>query len=60
MQTRHYEHVRNEPFFPPMLKFMTGSPVVAMVWEGNNVVATLRRLMGGVTKPIENEPGSAR
>jgi hypothetical protein len=59
-QTRHYEHVRNEPFFPGMLEFMTSSPVIAMVWEGHNAVATLRRVMGLKTKPDENEPGAAR
>ena len=59
-QTRHYEHVRNEPFFPAMLKYMTSSPVVAMVWEGNGVVAALRRLLGAKTLPGECDPASAR
>lgn len=33
--------------------------MVAMVWEGNNVVAIARKMMG-VTKPLESAPGTIR
>ncbi|NEO93937.1 MAG: nucleoside-diphosphate kinase, partial [Moorea sp. SIO3G5] len=35
------------------------SPVVAMVWEGNGVVASARKIIGA-TKPLEAEPGTIR
>ena len=34
-------------------------PVVSMVWEGDGVVATGRKMLGA-TKPSESEPGSIR
>lgn len=55
----HYAHIVNEPYFPKTLEFMTSGPVVAMVVEGNGVIAGMRRLMG----PTVNEnamPGTIR
>jgi len=55
----HYaEHV-NRPFFPGLVKFMSSGPVVAMVWEGLEVVKT-GRVMLGETKPLDSKPGSVR
>jgi nucleoside-diphosphate kinase len=34
-------------------------PVVAMVWEGDGVIASARKLIGA-TKPLEAEPGTIR
>ena len=39
--------------------FIISSPVVAMVWEGNGVVASARKIIGG-TNPLEAEPGTIR
>jgi len=55
----HYaEHV-DKPFFPAMSEFITSSPVVAMVWEGQEVVAAMRTLMGA-TNPNAAAPGTIR
>jgi Nucleoside diphosphate kinase len=35
------------------------APVVAMVWEGKNVVATGRKIIGA-TNPLASEPGTIR
>jgi hypothetical protein len=43
-----------------MLKRLLPGPVIVMVWEGSNVVASLRRLMGERTKPNDSDTGSAR
>ena len=37
---------KGRPFFGSLTDFMTSGPVVAMVLEGENVIATYRELMG--------------
>ena len=34
-------------------------PVVAMVWEGDNIIKTARMMLGA-TKPRDSEPGTIR
>lgn len=56
---KHYaEHV-DKGFFPELLGFITSGPVVAMVWEGPGVIATLRNMMGK-TNPAEALQGTIR
>ena len=56
---QHYGEHRERPFFGELVDFITGGPLVAMVVEGPNAVAGVRRLMG-VTNPVESTPGSIR
>ncbi len=42
----HYAHVADKPFFPEIVEFMTESPVVMAVLEGDNVVQAVRDLLG--------------
>jgi len=42
-----------------LVEFITSGPVVAMVWEGDGVIASARKLIGA-TKPLEAEPGTIR
>lgn len=56
---RHYgEHV-GKPFFPGLVDFITSGPIVAMVWEGDNVIAEARKLIGA-TNPQNAAPGTLR
>ena len=56
---RHYgEHV-DRPFFPGLVSFITSGPIIAMIWEANNVVALARQTMGA-TNPAEAAPGTIR
>ncbi len=56
---RHYaEHV-GKPFYPPLVDFITSGPVLAMVWQGDNVIA-LTRAMIGKTNALEAAPGTIR
>jgi nucleoside-diphosphate kinase len=55
----HYGVHRERPFFAGLVEFITSGPVVAMVWEGDGVIASARRLIGA-TKPLEAEPGTIR
>ncbi|MFZ5646092.1 MAG: nucleoside-diphosphate kinase [Bacillota bacterium] len=56
---KHYaEHV-GKPFFGPLVDYITSGPVVAMVVEGKDVVATTREMMGA-TNPLKAAPGTIR
>ncbi len=42
----HYAHVADKPFFPEIVGFMTESPVIMAVLEGEQVVQAVRDLLG--------------
>ncbi len=56
---RHYSALREKPFFPGLVDFITSSPIVAMVVEGENAVELVRNTMG-VTDPVQAAPGTIR
>ena len=49
---KHYGIHKGKPFFEPTVNYIISSPVVAMVLEGNNVIQTVRIMMGK-TNPID-------
>jgi nucleoside-diphosphate kinase len=55
----HYAHLADKPFFGGLAKFMQSTPVIAMCWEGLEVVSAVRKLTG-ITKSREAEMGSIR
>ncbi|NLP43046.1 MAG: nucleoside-diphosphate kinase [Peptococcaceae bacterium] len=55
----HYKEHRGKAFFEPTVQYIMSSPVVAMVWEGKNIVALAREMMGA-TNPANANPGSIR
>ncbi|TRZ02799.1 hypothetical protein DNTS_017685 [Danionella cerebrum] len=56
---QHYSDLKDRPFFPGLVSYMSSGPVVAMVWEGFNVIKT-GRVMLGETNPIDSKPGTIR
>jgi nucleoside-diphosphate kinase len=56
---QHYDVHRERPFFPGLVEFITSGPVIAMVWEGEGVVASARKIIGA-TNPLTAEPGTIR
>ena len=50
---------RDRPFFASLVRFMTSGPIVPMVLEGENAIATVRRIMGA-TDPAKAEAGTIR
>lgn len=56
---QHYDVHRERPFFSGLVDFITSGPVVAMVWEGDGVVASARKIIGA-TNPLTAEPGTIR
>ncbi len=55
----HYSVHRERPFFAGLVEFITSGPVVAMVWEGDGVVASARQIIGA-TNPLTANPGTIR
>lgn len=56
---QHYGEHKEKPFFGELVEFITSGPVFAMVWEGENVIATARNMMGK-TNPSEAAPSTIR
>ncbi|MBE9008982.1 nucleoside-diphosphate kinase [Pseudanabaenaceae cyanobacterium LEGE 13415] len=55
----HYGVHRERPFFGSLVEFITSGPIVAMVWEGDGVIAGARKVIGA-TNPLTAEPGTIR
>lgn len=56
---RHYAEHESKNFFGELVDFITSGPVFAMVWEGDDVIA-LSRIVIGKTKVTEALPGTIR
>jgi nucleoside-diphosphate kinase len=56
---QHYGVHKERPFFGSLVEFITSGPVVAMVWEGDGVIAAARKVIGA-TNPLTAEPGTIR
>lgn len=54
-----YIHHKDKPFFGGLKSYMKSFPVVAMLLEGKDSVATIRKMIG-ITKAREAEPGTIR
>lgn len=55
----HYGEHAEKPFFPMLLDFITQSPVMLLVVEGNHAISTIRTLVGK-TNGSEALPGTIR
>lgn len=56
---QHYGEHKGKPFYDELVSFITSGPVFAMVWQGENVIATARQMMGA-TNPKDALPGTIR
>ncbi|KAF8366038.1 ndk-1 [Pristionchus pacificus] len=55
----HYIDLKDKPFFPSLINYMVSGPVVAMVWQGLDIVKQGRAMLGA-TNPLASAPGSIR
>ena len=55
----HYDDLKTKGFFPGLVKFFSSGPVCAMIWEGQGVIATGRKMLGA-TLPSASNPGTIR
>ncbi|XDV13390.1 hypothetical protein PO909_001805 [Leuciscus waleckii] len=56
---QHYRDLREKPFYGKLVKYMSSGPILAMVWQGHEVVKTARKMLGE-TNPADSLPGTIR
>jgi len=56
---RHYAVHKDKPFFNNLINYITSSPIVAAVFEGQNAIQVIRKTMGA-TDPSKAEAGTIR
>lgn len=54
-----YSIHRGKPFFEGLVKFLSSAPVFVMVWESDDVIEIVRKMMG-TTFGCDAEPGTIR
>jgi nucleoside-diphosphate kinase len=56
---RHYAEHAEKPFFGELVEFITSSPTIALVLEGEGAIGVVRTTMGA-TNPASSAPGTIR
>jgi nucleoside-diphosphate kinase len=56
---QHYDEHTEKPFFGELVDFITSSPTLALVLEGESAVSVVRTTMGA-TDPASAAPGTIR
>lgn len=56
---RHYAIHRGKPFFDDLVEFVTSSPIIAIIFEGERAIEIVRQTMGA-TDPAKASPGTIR
>jgi nucleoside-diphosphate kinase len=56
---QHYAEHKEKPFFGELVEFITSSPTLALVLEGEGAIAVVRSTMGS-TNPADSAPGTIR
>lgn len=55
----HYAHIKDRPFFPEIVTFMSSRPVLALILQGDQAVSRVRDLLGP-TDSRKAAPGTIR
>jgi nucleoside-diphosphate kinase len=56
---QHYAIHRGKPFFNDLVEYITSTPIIACVFEGEDAIDRIRRVMGA-TDPARAEAGTVR
>ena len=56
---RHYAVHKEKPFFKGLVDYITSGPIVAAVFQGDDAIARIRKIMGA-TNPAKAEKGTIR
>lgn len=56
---RHYAIHADKPFFADLVNYITSTPIIAAVFEGDRAVEVIRKTMGA-TDPAKAEAGTIR
>ena len=55
----HYGIHKERPFYQSLVAYITSGPIVAMVWEGNQAAAVIKKIVGS-TEPATSDVGTVR
>ncbi|MGM0216680.1 nucleoside-diphosphate kinase [Enterococcus sp. AZ109] len=55
----HYAHLKDKPFFPNLVNYMTSGPVVFLLLEGKEAITLVRQMLGA-TNVLQAIPGTIR
>jgi len=56
---QHYAEHAEKPFFGELVEFITSTPTLALVVEGESAITVVRTTMGA-TNPVDSAPGTIR
>ncbi|MBI2829748.1 MAG: nucleoside-diphosphate kinase [Chloroflexi bacterium] len=56
---KHYAVHKEKPFFKGLITFITSTPIIAAVFQGEKTVEKVRNIMGA-TDPAKSAPGTIR
>jgi len=56
---RHYAIHKDKPFFNGLVDYISSTPIVAAVFEGEGAIAVIRKIMGA-TDPAKAKAGTIR
>ena len=56
---KHYAVHKDKPFFGELVEYITSTPIVAAVFQGDDAIARIRKVMGA-TNPANAEAGTIR
>ncbi len=56
---KHYAVHKSKPFYPPLIRFITSSPVMVLAVYGKEAIGVVRKLVGA-TAGRKAEPGTIR
>jgi len=56
---RHYAIHADKPFFEELINYITSTPIIAIIFEGEGAVEVIRKIMGA-TDPAKAEAGTIR
>jgi nucleoside-diphosphate kinase len=56
---KHYAEHEGKPFFPGLVEFITSSPLIAAVFEGERAIEAVSQAVGS-TDPLKAAPGTIR
>jgi nucleoside-diphosphate kinase len=59
LAAEHYAEHTEKPFFGELVEFITSSPTLALVVEGESAIKVVRTTMGA-TNPVDSAPGTIR
>jgi nucleoside-diphosphate kinase len=59
LAAKHYAEHAAKSFYTELVSYITSAPVVAMVWQGDDCVELVRKVVGA-TKPSDAAPGTIR